>query len=219
MAIKIGENGITYPDSTTQSSRYDSNEDTGVFINFSEYQTAGTHTWTAPAGCRRVRVIVVGGGGGGSGHCESGGAGGYSEKWIEIPESTAVTVTVGGGSSGAGYYSNRPTGGTTSFGSFLSASGGMGANQNYGHTGGHGGVGHGGDINLRGGGGGGHENEGGHNGAASFFGGGSVGAHHNGHSNNSENHSAPGSGGQGTWTSHSRGRNGRPGAVLIWAFS
>ena len=219
MSIKIGQNGITYPDGTVQPVRYDANDDTGVFISFNEYSKEGTYTWTAPAGFRRVRVICVGGGGGASGHCEGGGAGGYAEGWYEIAAGTQVTVTVGRGGTGAGYYSNREDGFTSSFGSYVSASGGYGANRNWGHTGGHGGVGHGGSINLRGGGGTGHENEAGSKGAGSFFGGGSVGAHHNGHSNNSENHCAPGSGGMGTWTSHGRGRNGKAGAVLVWSFT
>lgn len=219
MSVKIGQNGITYPDGTSQSARYDSNDDTGGIINVSNYTTNGTYTWTKPALCRRVRVIVVGGGGGASGHCEGGGSGGYAEKWIDVTGVSSVTVTVGRGGYGAGYYSNREDGFTSSFGSYVSASGGYGANRNWGHSGGHGGVGHGGDINLRGGGGSGHENEAGHNGAGSFFGGGSVGAHHHAHGNNTENHCAPGAGGVGTWTSHGRGQHGKDGAVIVWAFS
>ena len=107
-------------------------------------------TWTRPAGCVRVRVRLVGGGGGGStpGADNSGGgagAGGYSERLI----STAVTgssqtVTVGAGGAAEG------VGGTTSFGSLLSATGGTGATAQAGAPGG---MGSGGDINIGGGGG------------------------------------------------------------------
>lgn len=219
MAVKLTQSGIVYPDNTVQPTRYDAQDDKGKLISVNQWTDGGTYTWNKPAGCRKIRVIVVGGGGGASGHCEGGGAGGYAEKWIDVTSVSSVTVTVGRGGSGAGYYSNREDGFTSSFGSYVSASGGYGANRNWGHTGGHGGIGHGGDINLRGGGGSGHENEAGHNGAGSFFGGGSVGAHHNGHGNNSENHCAPGSGGMGTWTSHGRGEHGKAGAVMVWNFS
>jgi len=218
MAIKINNNGINFPDGTIQPTRYDNNDDTGILINISSYTDAGTYTWNRPAGCRKVRVVVVGGGGGGSGHCEGGGAGGYAEKWIDVESVSSVTVTVGRGGTGAGYYSNREDGFTSSFGSYVSASGGYGANRNWGHTGGHGGIGHGGDINLRGGGGTGHENEAAGSGAASYWGGGSIGSHHHAHGNNTENHCAPGAGGMGTWTSHGRGEHGKAGAVMVWNF-
>lgn len=219
MAVKISNNGITYPDGSVQPTRYDSNDDTGKFLQCNEYRSTGTFTWTKPTGCRYVRVICVGGGGGASGHCEGGGSGGYAEKWINVEGVSSVTITVGRGGYGAGYYSNREDGGTSSFGSYVSASGGYGANRNWGHSGGHGGVGHGGDINLRGGGGSGHENEAGHSGSGSYFGGGSVGAHHHAHGNNTEYICAPGAGGVGTWTSHGRGEHGNHGAVIVWSFT
>ena len=219
MAVKLTQSGIKYPDNSVQPTRYDAQDDKGKLISVNQWTDQGTFTWNKPAGCRKVRVIVVGGGGGASGHGEGGGAGGYAEKWIDVTGVSSVTVTVGRGGTGAGYYSNREDGFTSSFGSYVSASGGYGANRNWGHTGGHGGIGHGGDINLRGGGGTGHENEAGSSGTGSFFGGGSVGAHHNGHGNNSENHCAPGSGGMGTWTSHGRGEHGKAGAVMVWNFS
>jgi hypothetical protein len=166
-----------------------------------------------------VRIICVGGGGGASGHCEGGGSGGYSELWLDVTGISSTTVTVGRGGYGAGYYSNREDGYTSSFGPYVAASGGYGANRNWGHTGGHGGIGHGGNVNLRGGGGSGHENEAGHNGAGSYWGGGSIGAHHHAHGNNTENHCAPGAGGVGTWTSHGRGEHGKDGAVMVWNFT
>lgn len=221
MSFKLTSSGVTYPDGTTQTTKFDSNDDRGKLISINSWGNGsdggGTYTWNRPSGCTKIRVICVGGGGGASGHCEGGGSGGYSERWIENPPAS-VTVTVGGGGSGGGYFSNRPDGGTSSFGSYLSASGGYGANRNWRHSGGHGGIGHGGDINLRGGGGGGHENEAGSKSGQSYWGGGGPATHHNYHSNNSENHCSPGSGGMGTWTSHGRGRNGKAGMVVVWNF-
>ena len=165
MAIKLGQNEITFPDGKTQSVRFDSvSESSGELIRIDSFPSSdllnnsvsGTYTWTKPAGCRMVKVICVGGGGGGCAHGESGGAGGMAEKWINVENVSSVTVTVGGRGGGTGYYSASGDGGTSSFGSYVSATGGYGANRNAGHSGGHGGVGSGGDINLYGGGGSGH---------------------------------------------------------------
>jgi hypothetical protein len=67
-------------------------------------------------------------------------------------------------------------GGTTSFGSYISATGGQGANQYVAHGGGGGGLGSGGQTNLYGGSGTGHMNYGSHAqsgcGGYSYYGGG-----------------------------------------------
>jgi len=81
-------------------------------------------TWTKPAGLKAVKVTVVGGGGGARGN--------------PTPASTA------------------PAGGTSSFGPFCSATGGLGGavsvpSCSVGEANGSGGVGSGGDLNLRGG--------------------------------------------------------------------
>ena len=55
--------------------------ETGV-VSCQTFTASGT--WTKPAGIRYIRVQLVGGGGGGGGHGESGGAGGYSEKIIDV---------------------------------------------------------------------------------------------------------------------------------------
>jgi hypothetical protein len=97
-------------------------------------------TFTVPAGITRAKVTVVGGGG--SGAAGAGGGGGGGGTAIEIvtgltPAGT-VAVTVGG------------VAGTSSFGAYCSATGGATVTS---ITGGAGGVGSGGDINLTGGGG------------------------------------------------------------------
>lgn len=219
MTFRLTQTGIEFPDGTTQTTRYDTTDDKGSLLRIDSWTSNGTYTWTRPTNCKQVRIICVGGGGGASGHCEGGGAGGYAEKWLDVTNISSVTVTVGTGGSGAGYYSNREDGGTSSFGSYVSAGGGYGANRNWQHSGGHGGLGHGGDVNLRGGGGHGHENEGGGAGSASYWGGGMLGAHHQHHGTNAENIVAPGAGGMGTWTSHGRGGYGKPGAVMVWNFA
>ena len=135
----------------------------GVYTGFSKqqtYYTWGAHTWTKPSDISKVRVIVTGGGGGGHGNASpgmggSGGAGGGTAiKVIYAPALGATeTVTVGS----AGTSKNASTdqanpGGTSSFGSHCSATGGGGgicatSPASYGAEGG---VGTGGDLNLNG---------------------------------------------------------------------
>ena len=112
------ESYITFNDGTTQSTAYNSSTDKGKLISTAVYSTTGTYTWTKPAGCRKVLVKVVGAGGGGASYCESGGAGGYSEKVIDVTNISTVTVTVGGGGAAVTYYAAGGNGGTTSFGSY-----------------------------------------------------------------------------------------------------
>jgi hypothetical protein len=97
-----------------------------------------------PAGLKQIKVIVVGGGGGGGGARSNppgtwrygGGGAGGGTGIIYIPAPSIpgpVTVTVGaGGAGGPAPTSNNTitagvTGGTSSFGSFISATGGQGA--------------------------------------------------------------------------------------------
>ena len=72
-------------------------------------------TWTKPASATQVRVTVVGGGSGGS-PATNGGAGGLAVAIV--PVSAPVSVTVGAG----GAFNS--TGGTSSFGPAVSATGG-----------------------------------------------------------------------------------------------
>ena len=180
-------------------------------------------TWVKPAGISKILVRLVGGGGGGSGHGESGGAGGYSEKIIDVSSISTVNVTIGTGSTSGTYYSgNGGAGGTTSFGSYLSATGGNGANSSFQHCGGLPGVGSGGDLNLYGGGGTGHYGYTGIGGASHFGGSGASGHPQGGnYSHNHDDRSAPGGGGCGGWRNGdgSLGANGKDGIVVIYEFS
>lgn len=82
--------------------------------------TPGSTTWTKPANLVSIKVTVVAGGGGASSGTRGGGGGGAAISYIpapSIPGPVAVTV-------GAGGVSPTFTGGTSSFGAFLSATGG-----------------------------------------------------------------------------------------------
>ena len=180
----------------------------------------GSGTWTRPEGINRVIVRVIGGGGGGSGHAESGAAGGYAEEVIDVRGISSVYCTVGNGSQSGTYYSgNGGGGGTSSFGNYLSASGGLGGNQTYQHCGGLGGLGSGGNLNIYGGGGTGHMNYMGFGGGG-FFGSGTLSAHGNWNQGARSNQlKAPrGAGGTSGYQGSYQGANGMAGAVIVMEF-
>ena len=100
-------------------------------------------TWTKPASVKAVKVTVVGGGGGGQGarsgpdanplSGRGGAGGGMSVEYLDAPAIPGpVSVTVGGGGSGGpapapdNRVSSAGSGGSSSFGAFLSATGGTG---------------------------------------------------------------------------------------------
>ena len=126
----------------------------GALRSVQYFTTSGTHTWTRPAGLQRVRVYVTGGGGGGAlentNTASGGGAGGTAIELIEVASlGSTETVTVGAsGADRSGSYGPGSNGGTSSFGSHCSATGGGGGTNTY--TGG-GGIGSNGDFNIRGG--------------------------------------------------------------------
>ena len=97
-------------------------------------------TWTYDSSIQAIKVTVIGGGGSGGNtnnpdESGSGGSGGYSDEYISAPALSApVSVTVGS------------AGGSSSFGSFLSASGGNTGSNAPGNAG-NAGSGSGGDIN------------------------------------------------------------------------
>jgi hypothetical protein len=107
-------------------------------IGFSGMQvfTSGPATWNRPSGVRFIRVKLVAGGGGGGGHGESGGAGGYSERVLDVTSISSVAITIGGGGGGTYYAGAGGDGSATSFGPYLSAGGGHGANRQNQHSGG-----------------------------------------------------------------------------------
>ena len=220
MAVTLGNNTVTFPDGSVQTTAYTTGADKGQLISITTY-SSGVSTYTAPANCRYVWVKLQGAGGGSAGYCESGGSGGYAEKRITLAAGTTVTVTVGAGGAGVGYYAAGGNGGTSSFGTYVSATGGYGSNTLNNHTGGRRGIGSGGDVNLTGGGGTGHANHHGSGGmgrgGAGFYGSGNGVRHYY---NTFVPCSAPGAGAAGGITdSGGSGSTGAAGLVQVYAYT
>lgn len=219
---KIDENSVLPSASGQTNKAVGSNGEQVVYETYGAQSVQvfqSSSTYTKSAGVNTVLVRLVGGGGGGSGHCESGGAGGYAEKVCDVSGISSVSIVVGNGGAGT-YYSGRATqGGSTSFGAFCSATGGDGANQTFQHAGGLGGLGAGGDVNMYGGGGSAHGRINGA-GGYSFFGGCAARGHPRGgdYSRNHQARSAPGSGGANGWFRSYLGPEGKHGMVVVWEF-
>lgn len=179
-------------------------------------------TWNRPTGIGKIWVMLVGGGGAASGHMESGGAGGYAEKLIDVSSVSSVNVTIGDGSTSWTYYSGAAGGGgTTSFGSFLSATGGRGGNTSFQHCGGLPGLGTGGDVNTYGGGGTGHMAWACGKGGSSYFGGAGVTGHPQGgnFTHNNDGNAAPGCGATGGYGSETFAGRGKNGICIIYEYA
>ena len=90
------------------------------------FSTAGTGTWTIPAGVSSVEVLVVGGGGGGSVWAGGSGGGGmyYTSSYAVTPGSV-MAITVGVGGTAGGGDANGGDGQLSQFGSMLVANGGI----------------------------------------------------------------------------------------------
>lgn len=133
-------------------------------------------TFVVPAGISKIRVRVVGGGGGG-GNCVSGagmvtagpsggGGGGYAHGVFSVAPGASFPVVVGAGGlstisgfPGGGNTTTATSGGASSFGALISATGGLGGkiatvDSQQLNNGGLGGTGTGGDFQATGGQGG-----------------------------------------------------------------
>lgn len=178
-------------------------------------------TWTKPTGVTSVIVTVVGAGGGGSGFCESAGAGGTSERVIDVTNVSSVSVSIGNPGGGTNYAGCGGSGNSSSFGGYCSASGGYGANCRQQHAGGIGGNGSGGTLNIYGGGGNGHGSYwsfGSHQAGASSMGGSQPSSHNQmNYAHRHQSHCAWGAGGNGSGHGN-RGARGREGVVIVQEF-
>ena len=132
-------------------------------INIETFTANGT--WTKPDGLKFIIVEVIGGGGGGGGvegdtgdtaNSGGGGGGGYTLKKILASSlASTETVTIGAGGAGGTGFSGGTAGGTSSFGTHCSATGGSQGSGNgpsplvprRGLECGAGGIGIGGDVN------------------------------------------------------------------------
>ncbi|ANH04592.1 hypothetical protein [Shinella sp. HZN7] len=121
--------------------------------------------FTIPANVKRIRVRVIGAGGGTTGVstsgggwvCSGAGGGGYAHGVFDVVPGDVFSLVIGAPGTGGAPGSNPGTaGGTTSFGSLISATGGQpGATAAAGTVpGGIGGIGIGGDFQAPGGKGG-----------------------------------------------------------------
>ena len=175
-------------------------------------------TWTRPTGVKSIVVQVVGAGGGGSGFSESGGAGGMSERVIDVTNVSSVSVTVGNPGGGTNYSGCGGGGNSSSFGSYCSAGGGTGANCRQSRAGGVGGNGSGGNLNVYGGGGmghGSHYSYGTHSSGNSYMGGSQPSSHgQSNYAHRHQSHCAWGAGGNGAQYGD-RGARGREGVVVV----
>jgi hypothetical protein len=119
------------------------------------FTTTGSHSFVVPANVSKVKVTVVGGGGGAASTYYSpgsayfaGGGGGTAIKVIKnLVPGTSIPIVVGA----AGLTNTLPGGGTSSFGTYCSATGGTcGYGGGAPSFAGGGGIGINGDINLSG---------------------------------------------------------------------
>lgn len=199
----MGSNGKVYFALNTHTNRNpvtDTSNISWVDVNSKGYVVlTSTTSWSVPAvlrmGLKTAKVIIqAGGGSGGSGSGSvatgtrgaGGGAGGYAQGYIDLTNVQSVAVTVGtGGARSVSPSTSGQAGGTTSFGSYMSAVGGgpgIRYNSTTAASGGYGGSSTGGQLNLKGGDGSdgpiitGNSIGGSGDGGASFFGGGSRGS-------------------------------------------
>tara|TARA_R100001510_G_C7647670_1_gene205018 strand:+ start:476 stop:1333 length:858 start_codon:yes stop_codon:yes gene_type:complete len=191
----------------------------GGYQSMQVFTSSGTYT--KPSGIKKIKVYITGGGASGAGAANNsdfgggGGAGGTAIETLDATSINTVTVTIDGGGGTVTGDNHGNAGGTSSFGSHLSATGGStGRHGNAGHVrGGVGGLGSGGDINLYGGAGhGGDDSDNNHmtggNGGQSFWGGAGMGVGSNETGSATDRAGKHGSGGGGSGNGVASGSGG-----------
>jgi hypothetical protein len=125
------------------------------FSNMQVFTASGT--FTVPNGVTSARVTVIGGGGAGGYHSTmpggGGGAGGRAYGVVtNLTPGQSIAVTVGAGGAAPASPAQGPAGGTSSFGTYMSANGGVGGGGGtaafYANAGGAGGTASGGQVNT-----------------------------------------------------------------------
>lgn len=119
-AIGIGNNPSYNSINNFSNSNYPS-----IFDSPITFSTPGTHSWTVPPGVTNICIEAWGGGGrGGSGFSSGqpgggGGGGGYGYQCFTVSPGTTYNLNIGaGGSSGTG------NGGSSTFGTLITVTGG-----------------------------------------------------------------------------------------------
>lgn len=141
--VNIGASGLTFNDSTTQTTA-------GSIINIQTFNANATWTKPTVGTYAYVRAWGAGGGGGATATGEGGGGGGggaYTEAWFLLSDLGATeTVTIGAGGANATSTNSGGRGATTTFGTWVTARAGGGGAGNSGANsgGGGGGAGNGG---------------------------------------------------------------------------
>lgn len=80
---------------------------------YETFRTAGSSTWTVPAGVTKICIELWGGGGGGAIH-GGGGGGGYIKAYFPVTPGATVSYTIGTGGTGGSFAgSSGNTGGTS----------------------------------------------------------------------------------------------------------
>ncbi|WP_372753375.1 LamG-like jellyroll fold domain-containing protein [Mariniflexile sp.] len=213
------------------------------FISFSQtspqiYTTAGTNSFTVPAGVNKITVQAWGGGGNGSTVTSNnrrgggGGGGAFSSSTLNVTPGTTYTLVVGtGGASSATLRSSSfntnwvvAAGGTNASSNSTTGANGGTAAASIGTIKWNGGTGANGAGTNSGGGGGGAgstENGGNASGTSGGAGGnsnggtGGEGVGENTHGNSGNNYGAGGSGGNKTNGSNRNGGSGANGRIVI----
>jgi len=99
----------------------------GSYVGGNAQLFTSSGTFTVPAGITKLKITAFGGGGGGSSN--NGGLGGAGVALVTVTAGASYTVTIGSGGNGAAYTNAGATaGGTTSFGSLVTATGGGAGN-------------------------------------------------------------------------------------------
>ncbi len=127
------------------------------FSSMQVFTSSGS--FVVPNGVSAVRIKAVGGGGSGGYHntmpSAGGGAGAQAIGIVSgLVAGQVIPVTVGAGGAAPGSYANGNNGGASSFGSYMTAGGGVGGSGgtaiNFANAGGAGGVAYGGQLNISG---------------------------------------------------------------------
>ena len=119
-AVAKGGTGLTSVGSANQALTINSSNNGLVYAPTGLYGMQ-VFTWNRPSGVRYIHIALVGGGGAGSGHGESGGAGGYAERILDVTGISSSSVSISGESNGTYYSGAGGNGGGSSFGPYLSS--------------------------------------------------------------------------------------------------